>query len=144
MKGPELLTMWFGESEANVRELFDKARQVARRARKRGHSSERSPARALASSPSRIVARQASPCVIFFDEMDSIAKARGGGAGTSEAGDRVINQILTEIDGVGARKARNAAAFALPGDGRRLLPLPPHFPPSSPIPVRTAHRRVSS
>ncbi len=50
-------------------------------------------------------ARQASPCVIFFDEMDSIAKARGGGAGgASEAGDRVINQILTEIDGVGARK----------------------------------------
>ena len=28
VKGPELLTMWFGESEANVRELFDKARQV--------------------------------------------------------------------------------------------------------------------
>ena len=50
-------------------------------------------------------ARQASPCVIFFDEMDSIAKARGsGGGGASEAGDRVINQILTEIDGVGARK----------------------------------------
>ncbi len=83
--------------------------------------------------------------MIFFDEMDSIAKARGGGAGTSEAGDRVINQILTEIDGVGARKARNAAAFALPGHGRRLpSPSPPHFPPSSPIPVRTAHRRVSS
>jgi len=75
VKGPELLTMWFGESEANVRELFDKA-------------------------------RQASPCVIFFDEMDSIAKARGsGGGGASEAGDRVINQILTEIDGVGARKS---------------------------------------
>jgi len=75
VKGPELLTMWFGESEANVRDLFDKA-------------------------------RQASPCVIFFDEMDSIAKARGsGGGGASEAGDRVINQILTEIDGVGARKS---------------------------------------
>merc|ERR1719482_86475 len=75
VKGPELLTMWFGESEANVRELFDKA-------------------------------RQASPCVIFFDEMDSIAKARGGGGGgASEAGDRVINQILTEIDGVGDRKS---------------------------------------
>merc|ERR1719386_605695 len=75
VKGPELLTMWFGESEANVRELFDKA-------------------------------RQASPCVIFFDEMDSIAKARGsGGGGASEAGDRVINQILTAIDGVGARKS---------------------------------------
>jgi len=75
VKGPELLTMWFGESEANVRELFDKA-------------------------------RQASPCVVFFDEMDSIANARGsGGGGASEAGDRVINQILTEIDGVGARKS---------------------------------------
>jgi len=75
IKGPELLTMWFGESEANVRDLFDKARQAA-------------------------------PCVIFFDEMDSIAKARGsGGGGASEAGDRVINQILTEMDGVGAKKS---------------------------------------
>merc|ERR1712086_843463 len=74
IKGPELLTQWFGESEANVRELFDKA-------------------------------RAASPCILMFDEMDSIAKTRGsGGPGSSEAGDRVINQILTEIDGVGARK----------------------------------------
>mmetsp|Transcript_7747 Transcript_7747/g.13959 ORF Transcript_7747/g.13959 Transcript_7747/m.13959 type:complete len:928 (-) Transcript_7747:88-2871(-) len=75
IKGPELLTQWFGESEANVRELFDKA-------------------------------RAASPCILMFDEMDSIAKARGSGSagGGSEAGDRVINQILTEIDGVGARK----------------------------------------
>ena len=75
IKGPELLTQWFGESEANVRDLFDKARQAA-------------------------------PCVIFFDEMDSIAKARGGGGGGgSEAGERVVNAILTEIDGVGARKS---------------------------------------
>merc|ERR1711871_317861 len=73
IKGPELLTMWFGESESNVRELFDKA-------------------------------RQASPCVLFFDELDSIAKARGGGGGAGGAGDRVINQILTEMDGVGAKK----------------------------------------
>ena len=73
IKGPELLTMWFGESEANVRDLFDKARAAA-------------------------------PCILFFDEIDSIAKARGGGQG-SEAGDRVINQILTEIDGVGAKKS---------------------------------------
>ena len=42
IKGPELLTMWFGESEANVRDVFDKARQSA-------------------------------PCVLFFDELDSIA-----------------------------------------------------------------------
>lgn len=75
IKGPELLTMWFGESEANVRDLFDKARAAA-------------------------------PCILFFDEIDSIAKSRGGGGGGgSEAGDRVINQILTEIDGVGARKS---------------------------------------
>lgn len=37
--------MWFGESEANVRELFDKARAAA-------------------------------PCILFFDEMDSIAKVK--------------------------------------------------------------------
>ena len=74
IKGPELLTMWFGESENNVREVFDKA-------------------------------RQASPCVLFFDELDSIARARGGGSGDAGgAGDRVINQILTEIDGVGVKK----------------------------------------
>lgn len=75
IKGPELLTMWFGESEANVRDVFDKARAAA-------------------------------PCVLFFDELDSIAVARGGGGGgdAGGAGDRVINQLLTEMDGVGAKK----------------------------------------
>jgi len=74
VKGPELLTMWFGESEANVREIFDKARSAA-------------------------------PCVLFFDELDSIAKARGGGGGDAGgAADRVINQVLTEMDGMGAKK----------------------------------------
>jgi len=75
IKGPELLTMWFGESESNVREIFDKA-------------------------------RGASPCVLFFDELDSIARARGGSGGDAGgAGDRVINQILTEMDGMGAKKS---------------------------------------
>jgi len=74
IKGPELLTMWFGESEANVRDVFDKARAAA-------------------------------PCVLFFDELDSIAKARGGGGGDAGgAADRVINQVLTEMDGMGAKK----------------------------------------
>jgi transitional endoplasmic reticulum ATPase len=74
VKGPELLTMWFGESEANVRDIFDKA-------------------------------RSASPCVLFFDELDAIAKARGSSLGDAwGAADRVINQILTEMDGVGAKK----------------------------------------
>merc|ERR1712142_1137344 len=61
VKGPELLTMWFGESEANVRDIFD--------------------------------------------ELDSIAKSRGGSAGDGGgASDRVINQILTEMDGMGSKK----------------------------------------
>ncbi|KAM1739839.1 hypothetical protein FF1_015370 [Malus domestica] len=74
IKGPELLTMWFGESEANVREIFDKARQSA-------------------------------PCVLFFDELDSIATQRGNSVGDAGgAGDRVLNQLLTEMDGMNAKK----------------------------------------
>lgn len=50
-------------------------------------------------------ARSASPCVLFFDELDSIAKSRGGSVGDAGgAADRVINQILTEMDGMGAKK----------------------------------------
>lgn len=42
---------------------------------------------------------------MFFDELDSIAKARGGGGGDAGgAGDRVLNQILTEMDGMNAKK----------------------------------------
>jgi len=74
IKGPELLTMWFGESESNVRDIFDKARSAA-------------------------------PCVLFFDELDSIAKQRGGSAGDGGgAADRVINQLLTEMDGMNSKK----------------------------------------
>jgi len=74
IKGPELLTMWFGESEANVREVFDKARGAA-------------------------------PCVLFFDELDSVGTARGSSQGDAGgAGDRVLNQLLTEMDGVNSKK----------------------------------------
>jgi transitional endoplasmic reticulum ATPase len=74
IKGPELLTMWFGESEANVRDVFDKARNAA-------------------------------PCILFFDELDSIARARGGSMGDGGgAGDRVMNQLLTEMDGINPSK----------------------------------------
>lgn len=52
-----------------------------------------------------IQARQAAPCVLFFDELDSIAKARGGNVGDGGgAADRVINQILTEMDGMSSKK----------------------------------------
>merc|ERR1712023_616499 len=74
VKGPELLTMYFGESEANVRDTFAKARAAA-------------------------------PCVLFFDELDSIAQQRGNSQGDAGgAGDRVMNQLLTEMDGVGSKK----------------------------------------
>ena len=43
--------------------------------------------------------------MLFFDELDSIAKARGGSVGgAGGAADRVINQILTEMDGMGSKK----------------------------------------
>ncbi|MBS7642177.1 CDC48 family AAA ATPase [Candidatus Bathyarchaeota archaeon] len=45
-------------------------------------------------------ARMAAPCVIFFDEFDSIAPVRGGGYGDSHVTERVISQLLTELDGI--------------------------------------------
>ncbi|MBE43829.1 MAG: AAA family ATPase [Thaumarchaeota archaeon] len=44
-------------------------------------------------------ARQSAPCVIFFDEMDSIAPVRGIG-GESMVTERVVSQLLTELDGI--------------------------------------------
>jgi len=45
-------------------------------------------------------ARQAAPAVIFLDEIDSIAPARGGSSSDSHVTERVISQILTELDGL--------------------------------------------
>lgn len=74
VKGPELLSMWYGESESNIRDIFDKARAAA-------------------------------PTVVFLDELDSIARARGGSQGDAGgASDRVVNQLLTEMDGMNAKK----------------------------------------
>jgi transitional endoplasmic reticulum ATPase len=104
IKGPELLSKWFGESEQRIRSLFAKA-------------------------------REASPCIIFFDEIDSISAARG--KMQSDAGDRVVNQLLTEMDGFQTGKhvcviaATNRAelidpALLRPGrfDYQILVPLP--------------------
>lgn len=68
IKGPELFSMWVGESEKAVRELFRKARQVA-------------------------------PAIIFFDEIDAIGGERSSG-GSSSVKERVLAQMLTEMDGV--------------------------------------------
>jgi transitional endoplasmic reticulum ATPase len=45
-------------------------------------------------------ARQAAPCVIFFDELDAIAPRRGGSEGDAHVTERVISQMLTELDGL--------------------------------------------
>ncbi|APW98843.1 ATPase [Halobiforma lacisalsi AJ5] len=45
-------------------------------------------------------ARQVSPTVIFFDELDALAPGRGGGETGSNVSERVVNQLLTELDGL--------------------------------------------
>lgn len=72
VKGPELFSMWVGESERAVRDLFRKARQVA-------------------------------PAIIFFDEIDALGSERSNSAGGgSSVKERVLAQMLTEMDGVNA------------------------------------------
>lgn len=68
VKGPQLLSMWVGESERGVREVFRKARQAA-------------------------------PCIVFFDEIDALAPRRGGG-GEGQVTERVVSQLLIELDGI--------------------------------------------
>jgi len=76
-QGPELLDMYVGESEKNVREVFARARAAA-------------------------------PCVLFFDEVDSLAPARAkGNASGGGIMDRMVSQLLTEMDMV---VEHNAAA----------------------------------
>jgi transitional endoplasmic reticulum ATPase len=69
VKGPALLSMYVGESEKGVREIFQKARQAA-------------------------------PCIIFFDEIDAVVPRRGGTSGGSHVTERVLSQFLTELDGI--------------------------------------------
>ncbi|KAF2904257.1 hypothetical protein ILUMI_01922 [Ignelater luminosus] len=69
VKGPELLNMYVGQSEQNVREVFEKA-------------------------------REASPCIIFFDELDSLAPNRGVSGDSGGVMDRVVSQLLAEMDGL--------------------------------------------
>jgi peroxin-6 len=72
VKGPELLNMYIGESEANVRRVFEKA-------------------------------RNARPCVIFFDELDSIAPKRGEKGDSGGVMDRIVSQLLAELDGMDSK-----------------------------------------
>jgi transitional endoplasmic reticulum ATPase len=45
-------------------------------------------------------ARQAAPCIVFLDEIDALAPERGGGAGEGHVSERVVSQLLTELDGI--------------------------------------------
>eukprot|EP00892_Ulva_mutabilis_P001467 jgi/Ulvmu1/11320/UM074_0035.1 len=54
-------------------------------------------------------ARAARPCVVFFDELDALAPRRGSGDGNAAA-ERVVNQLLTELDGATSRDAVYAIA----------------------------------
>jgi transitional endoplasmic reticulum ATPase len=49
-------------------------------------------------------AKQAAPCIVFFDELDALAPRRGQGGGDGNVGDRVIAQLLTEMDGIEGRE----------------------------------------
>ncbi|KAL1947477.1 hypothetical protein VTO73DRAFT_14438 [Trametes versicolor] len=73
VKGPELLNMYIGESEANVRRVFQRA-------------------------------RDARPCVIFFDELDSVAPKRGNHGDSGGVMDRIVSQLLAELDGLSGGK----------------------------------------
>ncbi|KAM4694030.1 peroxisome biogenesis factor 6 [Discoglossus pictus] len=69
VKGPELINMYVGQSEENVRDVFSRA-------------------------------RAASPCIIFFDELDSLAPNRGKSGDSGGVMDRVVSQLLAELDGL--------------------------------------------
>lgn len=50
-------------------------------------------------------ARMSSPCVVFFDELDSLCPKRGSDSGGGGVSERVVNQLLTEMDGIGSRRS---------------------------------------
>lgn len=69
VKGPEIMNMYIGQSEENIRNVFMKAKTVA-------------------------------PSIIFFDELDSIARKRGKNNSSSGVMDRLVSTLLTELDSV--------------------------------------------
>ena len=96
--------------------------------------------------------RASAPCVVFFDEIDALTPRRGG-EGTSQATERVVNQMLTELDGLDGRTqlffvaATNRPdildpAMLRPGRLDKLLYVPiPHADAREAI-LRTAARRT--
>lgn len=87
VKGPELLNMYIGESEANVRRVFQKA-------------------------------RDAKPCVIFFDELDSVAPKRGNQGDSGGVMDRIVSQLLAELDGMSGGENNGDGVFVVGATNR--------------------------
>ncbi|MBX6391205.1 MAG: proteasome ATPase [Frankia sp.] len=72
IKGPELLNKYVGETERQIRLVFQRAREKA---------------------------SEGMPVIVFFDEMDSIFRTRGSGV-SSDVENTIVPQLLSEIDGV--------------------------------------------
>ncbi|KAH8820383.1 P-loop containing nucleoside triphosphate hydrolase protein, partial [Xylogone sp. PMI_703] len=87
VKGPELLNMYIGESEANVRRVFQRA-------------------------------RDARPCVVFFDELDSVAPKRGNQGDSGGVMDRIVSQLLAELDGMSDGEDGGGGVFVIGATNR--------------------------
>ena len=87
VKGPELLNMYIGESEANVRRVFQRA-------------------------------GDARPCVVFFDEMDSVAPKRGNQGDSGGVMDRIVSQLLAELDGMSDGEDSGGGVFVIGATNR--------------------------
>lgn len=87
VKGPELLNMYIGESEANVRRVFQRA-------------------------------RDARPCVVFFDELDSVAPKRGNQGDSGGVMDRIVSQLLAELDGMSDGEESGGGVFVIGATNR--------------------------
>lgn len=87
VKGPELLNMYIGESEANVRRVFQRA-------------------------------RDARPCAVFFDELDSVAPKRGNQGDSGGVMDRIVSQLLAELDGMSDGDEGGGGVFVIGATNR--------------------------
>ncbi|XP_062560981.1 uncharacterized protein LOC134225156 [Armigeres subalbatus] len=87
VQGPELLNMYVGQSEQNVREVFARARSAA-------------------------------PCVLFLDELDSLAPNRGVSGDSGGVMDRVVSQMLSEMDGISKGSDHSQQIFILAATNR--------------------------
>ena len=84
VKGSDIVSKWLGESEQNVANLFERARDHR-------------------------------PAIVFLDEIDALAPGRNRGPGGNQAIDRIVNQLLQEIDGL----ERQPGVFVLGATNRR-------------------------